>query len=207
MPIVLIKEPNSKQVVSTYTALNSLRTSPFGKPQAAMDGPHNDAGTVIQSKNCLNTWDSGSRKDTIKCMKIDMPFSINYSYTASQPLVWRLINPCSYPTACLGTGHWKGLGMGQLGPGIQHCKAWYPRVMYWRKQSSDRLPGHMRLPENVGYWGQNQIREGPQWESNQAESLRVKTVEEMSAGRDLNLTVYMQATVSPGNCSLPKLVL
>lgn len=51
------------------------------------------------------------------------------------------------------------------------------------------------------------MREVVQWESELAESLRVKTVEEMPAGHALKLTVQMQATVSPGNCSLPKLVL
>lgn len=51
----------------------------------------------------------------------------------------------------------------------------------------------------------NQVTEDNQWESELAESLRVKTVEELPAGQDLKLT--MQATVSPGNCSLPKLVL
>lgn len=97
--------------------------------------------------------------------------------------------------------------MVQLGPGVQHCKVSHPRVMYWRKQSSGRLLGHIRLPENTGYQGQNQVREGLRWESDLAESLRVKTVEETPAGQDLNLTVHVQATVSPGNCSLPKLVL
>lgn len=65
----------------------------------------------------------------------------------------------------------------------------------------------MRLPESMGYQGQNQVRDKSQWESDLAGSLRVKTVQEMPAGQDLNLTVHMQATVSPGNRSLPKLVL
>lgn len=65
----------------------------------------------------------------------------------------------------------------------------------------------MRLPENTGYHGQHQIREDTGWESELAESLRVKTVEEMQAAQDLKLTMQVQATVSPGNCSLPKLVL
>lgn len=65
----------------------------------------------------------------------------------------------------------------------------------------------MRLPENTVCHGQQEVREVVQWESELAESLRVKTVEEMPAGHALKLTVQMQATVSPGNCSLPKLVL
>lgn len=65
----------------------------------------------------------------------------------------------------------------------------------------------MRLPENTGYHGQPQVREVVRWESELAESRRVKTVEEMPAGQDLKLTMQVQATVSPGNCSLAKLVL
>lgn len=79
--------------------------------------------------------------------------------------------------------------------------------MYWRKQRPVGLPGFMRLPENTCYHGQNQVTEDNQWESELAESLRVKTVEELPAGQDLKLTMQVQATVSPGNCSLPKLVL
>lgn len=65
----------------------------------------------------------------------------------------------------------------------------------------------MRLPENTGYRGQHQVREDVWWGSELAESLRVKTVEEMPARQALKLTMQVQATVSPGNCSLPKLVL
>lgn len=76
-----------------------------------------------------------------------------------------------------------------------------------RKQCPVGLPGLMRLPENTGFHGQNQVREDTQWESELAESPRVRTVEELPAGQDLKLTMQVQATVSPGNCSLPKLVL
>lgn len=65
----------------------------------------------------------------------------------------------------------------------------------------------MRLPENTGYHGEHQVREDIQWESELAESPRVKTVEEMPAGQALKLPMQVQTTVSPGNCSLPKLVL
>jgi len=63
------------------------------------------------------------------------------------------------------------------------------------------------LPENTGYQEQNQVAEDSQWASDLAESPSVKTVKEMPAGEDLSLMMHMQATVSLGNCSSPKLVL
>lgn len=102
----------------------------------------------------------------------------------------------------------KRLGNGPVGTGTRRSalQSMTHKITYWRKESSDRLLGHRRLPENTGYQGQNQIQEDPQWESDLAESLRVKTVEEMPARQYLNLTAHMQSTLSPGNCSLPKLV-
>lgn len=79
--------------------------------------------------------------------------------------------------------------------------------MYWRKQCPVKIPWAHEITKITGYYGQLQVREDIWWESELTESPRVKTVEEMPAGQDLKLKMQVQATVSPGNCSLSKLVL